>query len=126
MPYWVHGTDTETGEPAEMLSDADTQDAAVNQALDQGIRAERVQKAADPRRRNQPTVAIHRPGLTAGMFLGTAFGILVAVLWGDATRWIDTQFGGVAAVLTYLSLPTILFALGWQLLSTKPVDENMD
>ena len=66
MPYWVYGTDVETNEPAEMLSDAATVGAAVDQALDHGIRAERVVKAADPKRPKR-TRALPRPRFTAGL-----------------------------------------------------------
>ncbi len=123
MPYWVYGTDVETNEPAEMLSDAATVGAAVDQALDQGIRAERVVKAADPKRpkRNRP---LPRPRFTAGLAIGTACGLLVAVLWSYVAVWIDKEFNGVAAVLTYLTLPTLFFALGWQMLGQQPNDPD--
>jgi len=123
MPYWVHGSDVETGEPAEMLSDSSTVDGAVDQALDQGIRAERVQKAAEPKRpKREPPIP--RPRFTAGLYFGMAAGLLLAVLWGYVAQWIDREFGGVAALLTYLSLPTILLALGWQWYSQRPVDSE--
>jgi len=114
MPYWVHGTDNETGEPAEMLSDAETQGAAIEQALDQGIRAERIMKAADPRRAKREAVTIRRPGLVGGLLIGTAIGMLVAVLWGDVALWVDKNSDGVLAAAMYLSLPAVLLTLGCQ------------
>jgi hypothetical protein len=42
MPYWIYGKDGKTGQPTEMLSDADTPEAAREQATAQGITAERV------------------------------------------------------------------------------------
>jgi len=45
MAFWVYGKDATSGQPAEMLSDAETPEGAQEQARSQGIDVERVEPA---------------------------------------------------------------------------------
>src|SRR5947209_2048468 len=61
MAFWVYGKDATSGRPAEMFSDADTPEAAKDQAREQGITAERV----EPDPGAPPAAAPPRPDLDA-------------------------------------------------------------
>ena len=85
MAFWVYGHDAASGEPGQMLSDAATEEAARQQARDQGLVPDRVEPAPPPSR--WPAAAAPEPPRSGRWWnLWLALGVVLLCLWAFRLR----------------------------------------
>jgi hypothetical protein len=123
MPYWVYGSDSESGQPAQpFFTDADNQDAAREQAAAQGIVVESIELHVEDTTSDKPASVLEpdreagEPGVTGWppyefsrgqMSTISSLAFYMGICGAAATLW-----GGLAMLLGLLAYAPALMVRG--------------